>query len=96
MKTVTIEDIRFELAQADAENLDYRELIQVFLDGCRGYRNFTDEDVIDFYITNNHLLVEDWDDTNPTFEVLQVLDPEGADYYMVYQDHGELNFKLVR
>jgi hypothetical protein len=45
----TADEMRKELAEYDARNLSFTYLCEIMLDGCKGYKQFSDEEIAEFY-----------------------------------------------
>jgi hypothetical protein len=62
MKTYTKEEIdamRERLAESEWEGLADRDLREVLWDGCVGWKNMSDEEIIESYETHFHFELED-------------------------------------
>ena len=62
MKTHTKEEIdamRERLAESEWEGLTDRDLREVLWDGCVGWKNMSDEEIIESYETHFHFELED-------------------------------------
>jgi len=46
---MTAEEKREALAKRDAVQLSYRECFEIFMNGCKGYTNYTDEEIDEMY-----------------------------------------------
>jgi hypothetical protein len=95
MKIISIQEIREKLAGEDAENIyEYKDLYDVFLNGCSGYTQFKDEDCVEWYVARGHLYNSHLEDEEPV-EVAHITNDNKELLYVVHQYCGEVQLTKV-
>ena len=94
-KVMSMAEIRESLARDDAENVyEYRDMFEIFLNGCPGYNSYENNDCIDYYI-QRHYPIFYLDDEDPV-EVLQVVDDgNGAIIAKIIQHQSDVDVEFI-
>lgn len=91
MKTINILEVKENLARLDAENLDGRDLYELFLEGYQGYLNYSDRDCLDWYIDKGEMYDSEVDDEDQV-QLAVVIDKEKNPIFNVFQHQGRVYF----
>lgn len=94
METISIDDIREQLAKDDAEGLDSNSLFEIMLCGCTGYNNYSDEECMEWYLNKGHLWNDEITPETPE-KIAIVLGSDGKPKFEVFQQYQDVSFESL-
>lgn len=97
MKTLTMNELREELAQNDADNLTIyaRDLKEIFLYGIVGYNDYDASEILSIALEREIFKGIDLEDSDTSIQVAEVIDEKTGNRYKITQFCQELDYENI-